>query len=173
MKSLQELATEYSQNIIDHKTYRDARSALIQAICAHEVEVIDKTYLPPLDILATPNPPAQKSNGYLSGNSATGNGKNPVQRAFLNNTKKHYILLLCIAIFLCIIILIASLISIPESNQKTQATIAMPNAPKQEVLISQFLPQKNRQTPHKDVFIASWMNTLTEEGMLVASTSTE
>lgn len=174
MKNLQELCKEYSKNIIDKKTYRDARSKLIQAICSNEIEVIDKPYLPPLDILATPIPVpipiVPTSDEDLPKNNITENSE--VEEIPAHNSK-NYIRLFYIAIFLCIIIITISLKFIPESNQKEQSSIATLAIPPWKVLITQFLQQKNWQTLHMNEFIESWENNLTEEEMLIASKSPE
>ncbi|SMN11057.1 hypothetical protein SPBRAN_1272 [uncultured Candidatus Thioglobus sp.] len=169
MKSLQELSREYSRNIIDQKTYREARGKLIQAICANEIEVIDKTYLPPLDILATPNP-SQTSDESLPKNSTTENSQ--VQETS-SSSSKNYILLFSIIVFLCFIVFIIPFKFTSENNRKAQDLIVATAIPPWKTLITQFLQQKNWQKPHMDTFIESWENDLTETDMLVASTSPE
>ena len=178
MKSLRELAQDYSKSILDKETYRKARSELLEKISSGEVEVqeheypeIAKTFTPPSQYPSTGNTITQVIT-YDEESTDTGTTiritpKSDPSSEDIKYHKKPITIICALTIAVCMIGLIA-FTSLTKDKQSEAEKITQTTS--SQTLIHEFLRQKNWNKENLANFSASWQNLSAQEQAAIMST---
>jgi formylglycine-generating enzyme required for sulfatase activity len=195
MKDLRELAKEYNQNVLDRESYRKSRRELIQGICAGEIEVEKHEYLFPIEDLpeeineTCENIITQLSYSATADSDATVPGRAgsaPVARPKPKASpapssaprprfiirQKNIVIGMTIIILLSVITLTILLFPATDDSsiQITEVQVAEYNSG--QILITDFIQQKNWSQDNMMSFVTSWQQ-LSKEELTAVQTSPE
>lgn len=162
MKSLRQLAREYANNQINRENYLNIRRQLLQGICAGNIKVVENEYLLPLNICHTDV--LQELKGGLLATQGQG-----------QRSHKKIVLGIAIGIFLCLIalfFLFKPMDLLKPDNEEIFTEKSQLVTFQWQILIVNFMQQKNWQQQQIASFISAW-KLLTEEEMTVATKSIE
>ena len=175
MKDLHELAKEYAQNVIDKEAYRKSRSELIQGICAGEIPVKTREYLPPIESLSEDVDAAMENTLITQFVKLKQNIKviyKPTKRpeSKLASVSNTYILIGVGIIVLLLVILLASLLISTTDDSSTTETNYPAQSPSGQELIIEFIQQKNWSQENMAAFVRSWDMLSNQEHIATAPT---
>ena len=182
MKNLRKLAQEYAQNNIDRESYRKSRRELIQGICAGEIEVEEHEYLAPLETFSeelddtTENMITEIVQRTKNTESAAAekpespqakaeqiSAPSPAEQSTGNFKQKNVLIGAGTIIVLCIIILAIQLFPIAEDKPSTNSDRPIVQSSAGQVLIIDFIQQKNWTQENLELFVTSWQQMSTQE----------
>ncbi|RKZ45080.1 MAG: hypothetical protein DRQ58_10805, partial [Gammaproteobacteria bacterium] len=185
MKDLRKLAKEYAQNVLDRDSYHKSRRELIQGICAGEIEVKVHEYLTPLEDLPNVDDTSENIITQLSYPATADSdatvpdraGSAPVARPKpkaspapssaarprLIIRQKNIVIAMTIIILLAVITLTILLVPATDDSsvQITEVQVAEYNSG--QILITDFIQQKNWSQDGLTSFITSWQQLSDEE----------
>lgn len=172
MKNLHELSTEYAQHLIGRDNYRKSRSALIRGICAGEIEVKTREYLAPIKDLSKEL--TETERGRLKKNNTISTRlepKSPMTHYLAWIFKQKNILIRTMIVLLPAIIWLIILLLPTTNNEPVQTKeVQMPKNSVGEILITDFIQQKNWSKNSMESFLLSWQS-LSEQNHSVAVNS--
>ncbi len=202
MKNLRELAKAYAQNTIDLETYRKSRSALIRSICAGQTDAKKHEYLAPLQPMPDevmddttenmitqisspggkpPVAPSAKISGEQAQRSQT---KKPKKKSKPKSApppvyispglldRKYFVFGIATIIVLCVVTLVILMLPVTDDEPPVEIPIQVAESSAGQLLITDFIAQRNWTQKNLEVFVASWRQ-LSDQEQTVASTSPE
>ena len=191
MKNLRELAEEYAQNVLDRESYHKSRRELIQKICAGEIEVEEHEYLFPIEdlpeeinetceniITQLSRPATDDSDATVPGRTGSSSVARPKPKASPAPRPRWIIQQKNIVIGMAAIILLAiitlTILLLPATDdssiQKPEVQVSEYNSG--QILITEFIQQKNWSQDSLASFVTSWQQ-LSDEELNAVQTSPE
>ena len=182
MKNLRELAEEYAQNVLDRESYHKSRRELIQKICAGEIEVAEHEYLFPIEdlpeeidetceniITQLSRPATGDSDATVPGRTGSSSVARPKPKASPAPRPRWIIQQKNIVIGMAAIILLAiitlTILLLPATDdssiEKTEVQVSEYNSG--QILITEFIQQKNWSQDSLASFVTSWQQLSNEE----------
>ncbi len=173
-KTLGALAKDYAQAVSDQKTYRKARTELLEGIIAGKIKVAPIDFPPPIDLdegdptvesaitVMVPEPPSERQK--------------PPPPPPPKETHQHWLIGSGIVALICLFVLIILFVRQDDTStqEESSTTIQLPEqssinvdetpiASAADNLVGEFLKQNNWSEENKQQFISNWQNLSIQE----------
>ncbi len=159
-KDLHELARKYARKMIDRDSYRKSRSELIKGICAGEIEVKTREYLAPVKNL--PEELAETGQNIVTQFSRSEKNTTASEKPGhppWSIKQKNILIGMVVTLLLAVIILATLLLPITDDSAPTQKIeIPVVKSNTGQILITDFIQQKNWSQNNMKSFITSWQS---------------